>query len=171
MLIRLLAVAAATVCGSHAGAARGRGVDVGTHTQRNRDSRVSWTEATERSGYGSRRMRAGGGQLRIGVVLPRQIFQQRRYQAIMAKSLSEVLMEPVALGGNASAVPMVQLVREAYDFAWTQSSFRLDDPNDSINFGDLEVSPPPSGECALDARLVYLLHEKTHVTQGMGILH
>ena len=40
---------------------------------------------------------------------------------------------------------LLEHVRQSYDFAWNGGMFRLDDENDSVNFGDLVVSPPPSG--------------------------
>ncbi len=37
-------------------------------------------------------------------------------------------------------------IKEKYDFVWNSATFRLDDDSDSVNFGDLVVSPPPSGK-------------------------
>ena len=41
---------------------------------------------------------------------------------------------------------LLEHVREKYDFVWNAATFRLDDTSDSVNFGDLVVSPPPSGK-------------------------
>ena len=41
---------------------------------------------------------------------------------------------------------MLEHVKEKYDFVWNAATFRLDDNDDSVNFGDLVVSPPPSGK-------------------------
>ena len=40
---------------------------------------------------------------------------------------------------------LLEHVREKFDFVWNSATFRLDDDSDSVNFGDLVVSPPPSG--------------------------
>ena len=52
-------------------------------------------------------------------------------------------------------------VRQFYDFAWNGGMFRLDDENDSVNFGDLSVSPPPSGEsittCRTTTKIFYFI--------------
>ena len=41
---------------------------------------------------------------------------------------------------------LLEHVKDKYDFVWNSATFRLEDENDSVNFGDLVVSPPPSGK-------------------------
>ena len=36
-------------------------------------------------------------------------------------------------------------IQESYDFVWNHKTFDLEDDKDSINYGELVVSPPPSG--------------------------
>lgn len=40
---------------------------------------------------------------------------------------------------------VLEHVKEKYNFVWNSATFRLEDETDSVNFGDLVVSPPPSG--------------------------
>ena len=50
------------------------------------------------------------------------------------------------VGRRARSASLLEHVRQSYDFAWNGGMFKLDDENDSVNFGDLVVSPPPSGQ-------------------------
>ena len=45
---------------------------------------------------------------------------------------------------------LLEHVREKFDFVWNSATFRLDDDSDSVNFGDLVVSPPPSGSLHME---------------------
>ena len=51
-------------------------------------------------------------------------------------------------------------IRETYNFAWNGGMFRLDDERDSINFGDLVVSPPPSGRLLVPQQLYFLFKSR-----------
>ncbi len=86
--------------------------------------------------------------LKMGVVFPRQIFQQRRYQSVIGKSLSSVAREEDS--------PMDR-VGKAYEFRWERASFRLFDEVDSVNFGDLKISPPPYGSEVISLRVTDLV--------------
>lgn len=83
----------------------------------------------------------------MGIVFPRQIFQQRRYQSVISRSLAEISSER-RLGHRPSAESRLLLkhIRTYYNFGWNATTFRLEDDSDSINFSDLVVSPPPSGK-------------------------
>ena len=138
--------------------------------------------------------------LKVGIVLPRQIFKQRLYQRLISDSFARVaglaygsahegrptgsryvcmkftlegskfnfhkrgrrrrkrytrrrggglgvgtVRKPAAGAGRRRFRSVLDRVREAYDFRWDAGAFQLLDPADSINFGDLVVSPPPSG--------------------------
>jgi len=41
---------------------------------------------------------------------------------------------------------LLEHVRQSYDVVWNGGMFKLDNENDSVNFGELAVSPPPSGK-------------------------
>lgn len=75
--------------------------------------------------------------LRVGIVLPRQIFQQRRYQSVISRSLSAMSQ----LSDRRDKSSLLDKIKQEFQFEW---SYRLEDKTDSINFGDLEVAPPPS---------------------------
>lgn len=100
--------------------------------------------------------------LKVGIVLPRQIFQQRRYQKIISSSLSSIRQTRGSLFRERSnpSSPLDH-VRLHYQFEWSQHSFKLFDEDDSINFGDLEVSPPPADVTSLLCQ---------HVTNGSAAI-
>lgn len=165
--------------------------------------------------------------LKVGIVLPRQIFQQRKYQTIIRNSLGEIAQEKCLVeleediddhdqdededestlwkrstwsrksgglniglgsinastkqsvfrsaknsilmrkpplksrrknagGAGGSSTSLLEHVKEKYDFVWNAATFRLDDDSDSVNFGDLVVSPPPSGKSSAVAHWAYM---------------
>ena len=143
---------------------RGGGIDVGTHSKRNRTTYLfpilqrdnssstplapaapgttEETAAAERTEPRQRTRQPPPKQpepaaavLKVGVVLPKQIFQQRSYQKSISRSLQAVDRE------------VMLTVRKHYRFQWKPSNFRLFDTKDSINYGNLVVSSPPYSEC------------------------
>ena len=138
---------------------RGGGIDVGTHSKRNRTysivdayesskARLSLpTPPTPPKDDAAPPQSKAKPALRVGIVLPRQIFQQRRYQAAISKSLAAVARADGGEDGDGAS--LLERVRRVYDFSWSASTFRLADGDDSVNFGDLSISPPPSGQLEL----------------------
>ena len=65
---------------------------------------------------------------------------------IFSRATTEPSRRKTDKGKRQRSGSLLDHVRQFYDFAWNGGLFRLDDENDSVNFGDLSVSPPPSGE-------------------------
>eukprot|EP00094_Tigriopus_californicus_P005832 TCALIF_05620-PA protein Name:"Similar to Grin2b Glutamate receptor ionotropic, NMDA 2B (Mus musculus)" AED:0.15 eAED:0.15 QI:141/0.85/0.73/1/1/1/15/0/1075 len=75
--------------------------------------------------------------LRVGIVLPRHFFRQRLYQSVISRSQSA--MAQISYRNEKNS--LLAKIKQEFQFEW---SSRLDNETDSINFGDLEVAPPPS---------------------------
>ena len=118
----------------------------------------------------------GKPHLKIGIVLPKRIFKRRQYREVISRTLNQVLQSEYCLvttgmarekrsrraGLSFQNRPMPpqeshNTVRQSsrrirnhittlFNFTWSPSKFRLEDELDAINYGELVVSPPPSGQ-------------------------
>jgi len=79
-----------------------------------------------------------------------------RYQSVVVRSLRRLAEEPVAgkrrtasrgrAGRAGRSRSLLDEVRRRFRFEWKPRDFSLLDEEDSVNFGDLQVAPPPYGE-------------------------
>ncbi|CAB4054151.1 GRIN2B [Lepeophtheirus salmonis] len=92
--------------------------------------------------------------LKVGIILPKQIFQQRRYQSVIARSIENIAIERSSSAQNLS---YFQLVSSRYNFDWKSGLFLLEDQFDAINFAHMEVSPPPADITTILSSTQYFL--------------
>lgn len=73
---------------------------------------------------------------------------QREPSISLLPSVNKFKDPEVSRGLNSKPVGslLIDHVRESYNFVWNANKFRLEDELDSINYGELVVSPPPSGK-------------------------
>ena len=77
---------------------------------------------------------SGGRRKKRGVTRRRKPFQLK----------GRLLTKPTPSSQASSLV--IKHIRKFYNFTWTANNFRLEDEFDAINYGELVVSPPPSGQ-------------------------
>lgn len=79
-------------------------------------------------------------------------------QSVFRSAKNSILMRKPHLTSrrktsNGPNKSLLEHVKEKYDFVWNAATFRLDDDADSVNFGDLVVSPPPSGNSSINFQI------------------
>ena len=72
----------------------------------------------------------------------RSIFKPRKSSVMNRSSLRNRIFNRAYSSQNL----VINHIGRVYDFLWNETNFILENSEDSINYGELVVSPPPSGE-------------------------